>query len=367
MIERVQPDTGALFVRVQEFARSQLRAERSPATIRAYQWGIGDFADYLVSRRVWNLEELNRSALEEWQDRLLACSLTPRSRSLATTSVRQFLKWAADHDYCDPRLKDWLASVRLRPLKPKPIPAADLAKLLRHFEPSSNDLRELRNRAMFLVFLTTGARVSEGLQLPRVGYERAVVRQKGGGEKLITVPDHVQAVVREYLVARVDESPHLFVNHPSGLRMTPGGVRNVWKVVTKKLGIAPFHTHQIRHTFATQLLAQGIDSRIVAELMGHRNMQSIMGYTEVQEPARQRAMLAIESVLRPPTRRVGSRWAAGAANPSRRETVDATKPTTDDAMMDVPTPADPRSLPQPAPRRGRPRFLLAWVRSVSRG
>jgi integrase/recombinase XerC len=153
---------------------------------------------------------------------------------------------------------------------------------------------------MLLVYLTTGVRASEGLRLPRVGWERGEVLQKGGGEKLVTVPGHVQTVVRDYLAARVDSSRLLFVTHPGGAPMTPSGVRQVCLTVAGKLGIAPFTTHQLRHTFATQLLAQGIDIRVVAELMGHKNLQSIMIYTEVQEAARQEAMRAIENVVRPP-------------------------------------------------------------------
>ena len=319
---------GGFAERTAEFAQFLRREERSPATVRTYQWGLSDLEDFLASRGVSQMQAIGRSDLETWQDRLLAVHLARRSRSLATTAVRQFLKWGADHDYCDPRLKDWLASVRVQPLKPKPIPDADLTKLLAHYAVPSTDLEALRNRAMFMVYLSTGLRVSEGLRLPRTGYERGMVRQKGGGEKLVTVPEKIQAIVREYLAGRVDASSVLFVTHPGAQPMTPAGVRHVWHMVAARLAIAPFHTHQIRHTFATQLLAQGIDIRVVAELMGHKNIQSTMIYTEVREAARQDAMKATMNFIRP-----------------------------------EPVPDDPRVLTNQrltrSKRRGRPRFRIA--------
>jgi integrase len=156
------------------------------------------------------------------------------------------------------------------------------------------------------------------------------VRQKGGTEKTMTVPAGVQPIIQEYVQARQDRAVLLFVTHPGERPMHAGAVRDVWHGVAAELGIAPFTTHALRHTFATQLLARGVDIRIVAELMGHKNMQSIMGYTEVMESSRQLAERALEDVIQAP------------------------------AVRDVP--ADPRATDphflRKTKRRGRPRFRI---------
>lgn len=280
--------------------------------MRSYAWSLKDFAMYLESRGLTDLREVTRATLEAWQDRLIEAQMKPRSRSLATTALRQFLKWAADHEYCDPRLANWLATVRLRPLEPKPLPPADLSRLRAHFgrRPKGGGawyLQAMRNRALFFYLLATGARVSEALQVPRTGYERATVRQKGGSEKLLAIPESVQYIIKEYIDARKDREPHLFVSHPGERPMEPGAVRAVWAKVCADLGIQPFTTHALRHTFATELLEKGIDSRIVAALLGHHGMQSIMGYTKVRESQRQLAMTAIDSVIQAPTLTVDPR------------------------------------------------------------
>ena len=377
-------DAGLLITRVEEFSRFLIRADRSPATVKTYAtWALGDFVDFLLSRRIQNLEDLQRQTLEAWQDRLLACKLKPRSRSLATTGVRQFLKWAADHDYCDPRLKDWLTTVHVAPLKPKPLAPAALAKLVSHYgaagavgqpeqpkrlvwlrnavgQPEQpKRLVWLRNRAMFFYFVSTGARVSEALQVPREGCERVTVRQKGGTEKLLTIPDSVRAVVLDYLAVRRDRAPLLFVSHPGERPMTPGGVRHVWHKVADQLGIARFSSHQLRHTFATELLERGVDPVTVAELLGHHGMQTIRNYAQVRGESRARAMRAIEDALHPPSWRIDPHRTSG---PADGPTVESASSSTD--VMTVP-PADPRSLPQLSGRRGRPKFLLTWAQAIS--
>ena len=357
-----------LVARVQEFNRFLTRAGRAPGTIGAYLWALSDFVAFLRSHRVDGLEELSRFMLEEWQDRLLACNLGPRSRSLATTGVRQFLKWAGSHDYCDPRLKDWLTAVRLPPLSPKPLPPAAFARLVAYYTTvpvpaRPSPLLWLRNRALFFYLVSTGARVSEALQVPSEGFERAAIRQKGGTEKVLVIPDSVHPIVRDYLAARPDPAPLLFISHPGGRPMTSSGVRAVWKKVAVQLGIAPFTTHQLRHTFATELLDRGVDAVTVAELLGHRNMQTIRNYAQVRGESRARAMRAIEDALHPPAWQLrqprGSNYAGFAI-----ESAD-TAGYTVALSPDVKPPADPRLVPPTAGRRGRPKFLLAWSQALS--
>src|SRR5207237_4617457 len=142
--------------------------------------------------------------------------------------------------------------------------------------------------------VTAGRRVSEALRVGRVDVARAVVRQKGGTEKLLVIPPAVELIVRDYLVARRDLAQLLFVTHPGERPMQPGAVRDVWQRVADQLGIPQFTTHQLRHTFATELLERGVDPVTVAELLGHHGMQTIRNYAKVGPESRARAMRAIE-------------------------------------------------------------------------
>lgn len=287
---------------VADFERFLLREDRSPATVRAYRWGLDDLCGFLEAQGVQDLAALaaRRPVLEAWQDSLLQRQLRPRSRSLAATAVRQFFRWAADHDYCEGKLERWLAGVRVKPLRPRPLEPAVLATLRGYFaqrpQTPAARLLHLRNRALFSYLLGTGARVSEALQVSRRGYESATVRQKGGTEKTLTCPPSVIPLIQDYLGERQDACPSLFAT-AQGRPMSPLQVRQVWLTTTQKLGLARFTTHQLRHTFATELLDNGIDHVVVAELLGHHGLGTILNYVQVREGKRKAALSVIDGML----------------------------------------------------------------------
>jgi site-specific recombinase XerD len=287
---------------VADFERFLLREDRSPATVRTYRWALDDLCGFLEAQGVQNLPELSqhRPVLEAWQDSLLRRQLRPRSRSLAATAVRQFFRWAADHDYCEGKLERWLAGVRVKALRPRPLAPEVLAAVRAYFAhrpPTPRGrLLHFRNRALFSYLLGTGARVSEALQVPRRGFENATVRQKGGTEKRLTCPPSVMPLIQEYLGERKDTCPSLFASG-AGQPMTPLQVRQVWLTTTAKLGLPRFTTHQLRHTFATELLDNGVDHVVVAELLGHHGLGTIMNYAQVREGKRQAALSVIDGML----------------------------------------------------------------------
>jgi site-specific recombinase XerD len=328
------PTTFSGPLRIDDFVSFLVRGDRAPGTITSYSWAVKDFQAFLRSQGLLSLRQVTRAHLEAWQDRLMAAQLRPRSRSLAVTAVRAYLRWSIDHEACDARLAGWLTTVKVQPLQPKPLQQPDLSALLEHYTPlppaGPNQLAQLRDRAMFLVLLSTGARVSEALAMPRAGFERCTIRQKGGSQKLLTIPEGVASIVREYLTHRADDSTLLFINHSTLQPLRPSSVREIWHRTCERIGIAPFTTHALRHSYATQLLEAGIDSRIVAELLGHKNMQTIMIYTKVLESSRKRAEEAIGQVLQLPA---------------------------PDSRPDEDSPPDPRT--QPRSGRGRPRYQLA--------
>jgi site-specific recombinase XerC len=87
----VQGELGGLQERIAQFAAYLVRADRSPATVRSYQWGLDDLCAFVESRGIVDWSQITgasgRALLEAWQDRLIAVKMRPRSRSLATTAA----------------------------------------------------------------------------------------------------------------------------------------------------------------------------------------------------------------------------------------------------------------------------------------
>jgi site-specific recombinase XerD len=293
------------------FARSLLREDLSPKTVRSYGTGLKNLFTYLRDQGVDDLTYLNRDLLEGWQDsmREQVPVLRSGSRALYGTAVRRLIRFAADHDLVDYRLERVIVGVRKRNRsqeKPRePISSEDLAVLMAYLGPRRPRMSviDLRDRALFYVFLGTGVRANEALQMPRANYEHCRVRQKGGSYIDIELTATPLAMVEEYLRARHDDLPWLWValgNNTNSVRqLADSGVREVWRRLCVRLGIPRFTTHQLRHTTATELRSAGVSEQAQADHLNHADTRTVHKYAHDRGgEGRRQTMEIMERLLR---------------------------------------------------------------------
>lgn len=154
---------------------------------------------------------------------------------------------------------------------------------------TGRDLTEYKNRkqrdiALFTAYLGTGCRVSEliNLDITDVCFDTSsfIVTRKGGDEQEIFMPVQVENELFQYMQERVENEKAsgekaLFVSR-LGKRMTAQGVEKILKKYCASVGIFDSdkaRPHALRRTFACNLIADGIDIKMVAELMGHKNIE----------------------------------------------------------------------------------------------
>jgi integrase/recombinase XerD len=292
---------------LEDFERAMLRRQLSPATVRTYRWALQDLFGGMKESGLKDVRELTGDILEDWQDTMGERKWRPRSRSLAVTAARQLIRWLADRGLIDFRLEKALARVKTPDGRPRPIKKPDLEKIKAYLLPrrAHMGIVALRDRALFFYLLTTGARVSEALQVRRDDIEAPVVRQKGGSEKVLLMPLAAQELVEDYLHARHDNEPWLWVSHKSNAplrRLGAPGVREIWRKLAKKLNVPPWTTHQLRHTCATELLEAGVPELVIAEHLGHHGLASLHIYGQVRDKARREAVEVMGALVGPPKR-----------------------------------------------------------------
>lgn len=171
----------------------------------------------------------------------------------------------------------------------------DLEKLL--LSPDVKTKIGLRDRAILETLFSTGLRVAELVNLNREqvkisahtdDLEIAVI---GKGEKVRTVYFSERTVkwLKAYLNKRNDIDEALFINYKPGAqnssqprRLTTKSIEDIVKKYVKISGVPITATpHTLRHSFATDLLSQGVDLRLVQEFLGHRNIATTQIYTHV--------------------------------------------------------------------------------------
>lgn len=288
-----------------DFEQSLRRRDLSPCTIEAYHWALHDLINKgMAPACLTEVEHLTRDVLEDWQDSQIERGWTARSRGLAITGVRQFIRYGVNEDQIvDLKLERALAKVKQPDPEPHPIPEADLAKIKTHLLPLPEQptVVQLRDRALFFFILATGGRVSEILQVRVDDYEAPSVVQKGGTRKTLGVPAEACALIRDYLALRSDDRPELWISFTTRSfleSMTPSQIRKVWRDLAIRLKLIYWTTHAIRHTCATELLADEVPHLVIAEHLGHHGVATIANYAKVRDKGRQRVLNVMGSHMR---------------------------------------------------------------------
>jgi len=172
-----------------------------------------------------------------------------------------------------------------------------LEKLL--LSPTLDDIAGLRDRAMLETLFSTGLRVGELVALNReqinVDYIKShnvktlelPITGKGGFTRTVYFSPRALKYLVVYLEKRTDDDKALFVNfkkakNQESRRLTTRAIAQIVKNYVKLSGV-PIETspHTLRHSYATDLLEQGVDLRTIQEFLGHRDIGTTQIYTHV--------------------------------------------------------------------------------------
>ncbi len=148
-----------------------------------------------------------------------------------------------------------------------------------------------RDRAILELLYATGVRCSElsGIQIQDIDVNAKSLRVKGKGNKqrIVLFGSKAKQALDNYLryervdLARKDSSSFLFLN-TQGKQLMQRSIQRVCEMFRSFLKIDRNLTpHKLRHSFATHLLNQGVDLRIIQELLGHKTLATTEVYTHV--------------------------------------------------------------------------------------
>jgi site-specific recombinase XerD len=162
---------------------------------------------------------------------------------------------------------------------------------------NTDDEVGLRDRAIIELLFSSGLRVSELVNLNRdhVNTKRRefMVRGKGQKDRPVFISESTAARVNDYLAARLDNLPPLFLSYSRNNISSTGGdyrrltSRSIQRLINKYARLAGItkhvSPHTMRHSFATDLLMNGADLRSVQSMLGHSNISTTQVYTHVTD------------------------------------------------------------------------------------
>ena len=181
-----------------------------------------------------------------------------------------------------------LHSPKVRNALPRVLSLREVEQLSTGCASVDNSFVAVRDRAIVALLFSSGLRVSElvSLNLYDVDFEMREVRVigKGNKERVVPVGSVALEALRQYLQMRPMVKPvdnALFVGN-RGKRLTTRLVQSHIKAAAEKEDLGGRVTpHKLRHAFATQLLSNGVDMRLVQEMLGHANLATTQVYTHI--------------------------------------------------------------------------------------
>jgi integrase/recombinase XerC len=281
---------GALAARWSDYLQHDRR--RSAHTVRAYVATAHRLIHFLGEHwggelDVARLHAVTAVDLRAFLARRRAEGLGAASAARELSGVRAFLKFAAEQEGRHDALPRTRAPRRPRTL-PRPAAPDDAMELAQNAaDAASVPWIGARDLAILLLLYGAGLRVAEALSLTgRVLPIGATLRVSGKRSKTRIVP--VVPAVREAIDDYARQCPYsvvgdapLFVGARGG-PLNPDLVRRAVAAARKRLGLPDSLTpHALRHSFATHLLARGVDLRALQELLGHASLSSTQIYTAV--------------------------------------------------------------------------------------
>jgi len=281
----------------QELKRAWLDALKhqrraSVHTLRAYGDDLDRFLEFLrqhlgqkVDARA--LSKLSAADVRAFVTHRRNDGLSPRGVQRALSAIRGFFRYLTREDILENAAAFALKAPRAKKSLPRPLSEDDTRRAIA--EAGENEVAwiGLRDTALLMLLYGAGLRISEALSLKRGDVPLgAVLTILGKGKKQRVVP--VLAAVREAIARYAKAVPFageaaspLFLSR-RGRAMSAREAQALMQNLRGRLGLPERATpHALRHSFATHLLANGGDLRIVQELLGHASLSTTQVYTEL--------------------------------------------------------------------------------------
>tara|TARA_Y100001970_G_scaffold243150_1_gene308171 strand:+ start:1384 stop:2316 length:933 start_codon:yes stop_codon:yes gene_type:complete len=267
--------------------------KRSKYTIRNYANDIIKFLSFLDSMNILYLNA-GRIHAREFIDMLSVKDYSEKSLRRITASIKSFYKWLDVNGYnllSEPG--DSIHNLKYRKLPkalPKYLTINEVSELISDDEEQSSPI-ETRNHCIMELLYATGVRVSElvSLNLDDIDKTNLQIRVMGKGmkERICIYGEEAEKSLSKYLkdarpqLEQEDRSDALFINK-MGNRISTRAIQRITSNYGKKSGsLKRIHPHLIRHSFATHLVQNNADLRIVQQLLGHTSANTTQIYTSI--------------------------------------------------------------------------------------
>lgn len=268
-----------------------IKVERglSANTQENYHRDLMKYLSYLQERGITDWDQVDRFVIMDFLQELRQENKAASSVVRMMSALRQFHLFLRQENLTKENPMQHIDSPKKQEHLPDTLSMEEVEKLIE--TPDVSTPLGLRNRAILETMYATGLRVSELISLKRndLHLSMGLIQTigKGNKERIIPIGDIAAEWLERYFnesrpqLVKEKEVPEVFVNF-HGNKLTRQGIWKNIKAIVREAGIDKDVTpHTLRHSFATHLLENGADLRMVQELLGHSSISTTQIYTHV--------------------------------------------------------------------------------------
>lgn len=263
----------------------------SKNTLESYSRDLNKYAGYLKKKGINNLERVKRPDIQDFMMGLKDDKLNASSIARNLVAIKVFHRYLTSQRLLKEDVTSVIETPKLWKTLPDVLDEKEVEAILD--SPNTRLKQGLRDKAALELMYATGMRVSElvNLKLTDIHIDMGFVKCLGKGQKerIIPVGSKAKEAIQKYLekarpkFLKRGESAALFLTRLG----KPMSRQTFWMVIKHHVKDARIKKrvtpHTLRHSFATHLLQNGADLRIVQELLGHVNISTTQIYTHINK------------------------------------------------------------------------------------
>ncbi|MCK5196367.1 MAG: tyrosine-type recombinase/integrase [Desulfobulbaceae bacterium] len=280
------------------YLQHQYRRNFKIPTLRSSGSNIRFFLLFLQKKGLLNLEDFTRQDIEAFVEHEQDKGLAILSVKTKLKSLYAFVNYLIKSDILPQEILERKIRLKLPEALPRAIVFEDVKALLAV-------VTEVRDRAMILLLLRTGMRIGEllSLHVSDINLQELkiciYIGEKNAQGRVVYYCDDAKEALMAWLRIRSPKQRYLFYGH-KGRPLSYAGARKVFRKYLEKAGLASksYTLHQLRHTFASELLNVGLRLEVLQQLLGHSSIEITRHYARLTDKTREeeyfRAMKRIE-------------------------------------------------------------------------
>ncbi len=257
----------------------------SDNTLSAYVTDLRKFVDFTVENEIEALSEIDKTTVKAYKMHLKSEGFSASTVSRALSALRSYFAYLISLDILESNPAKEIHNDKNDAQLPVVMTLQEVQKLLE--QPSGDDAKSVRDKAILELMYATGIKVTEliSLDVDDINFNLSVVYCRKG-DKVREMPLYPIAMStlkryindsRKIMVLNYSEKA-LFVN-VFGERMTRQGLWKIIRAYAKQSGISvPITPHTLRNSFAAHLLENGADIHDIQEILGHADLSSTQRY-----------------------------------------------------------------------------------------